>query len=169
MLFASIGLSCLDTEDRVTIIGSSWRTPVIDARTAPFAATLLRVAIGLLFLAHAGLKLVVFTPAGTARFFGSLGLPPSLAYLVIAIEVIGGLALVLGLYSRLAALALIPGLIGAIVTVHGPAGFFFDNPHGGWEYPAFWIVGLVAVGLLGDGAFALRPSVAPLVRTAATA
>ena len=69
---------------------------MIDSRTAPYAATLLRVALGLLFLAHAGLKIFVFTPAGTAQFFGSLGLPPALAYLVIAIEVIGGVALILG-------------------------------------------------------------------------
>jgi putative oxidoreductase len=127
-------------------------------RTAPYAATLLRVALGLLFLAHAGLKIFVFTPAGTAQFFGSLGLPPALAYLIIAIEVIGGISLVLGVYSRIAALALIPGMVGAIVTVHGPAGFFFNNPNGGWEYPAFWIVGLVVVALLGDGAYALRPA-----------
>ena len=131
---------------------------MIDTRTAPFAATLLRVALGILFLAHVGLKIFVFTPAGTAQFFGSLGLPPGLAYLIIVIELVGGVALVLGLYSRIAALALIPGMIGAIVTVHGSAGFFFDNPHGGWEYPAFWIVGLLSVALLGDGAFALRPS-----------
>ena len=133
---------------------------MIDSRTAPYAATLLRVALGSLFLAHAGLKIFVFSPAGTAQFFGSLGLPPALAYLVIAIEVIGGVALILGAYSRIAALALIPGMVGAIVTVHGPAGFFFNNPNGGWEYPAFWIVGLVAVALLGDGAYALRPTFA---------
>jgi putative oxidoreductase len=133
---------------------------MIDSRTAPYAATLLRVALGSLFLAHAGLKIFVFSPAGTAQFFGSLGLPPALAYLVIAIEVIGGVALTLGVYSRIAALALIPGMVGAIVTVHGPAGFFFNNPNGGWEYPAFWIVGLVAVALLGDGAYALRPTFA---------
>ena len=133
---------------------------MIDSRTAPYAATLLRVALGLLFLAHAGLKIFVFTPAGTAQFFGSLGLPPALAYLVIAIEVIGGVALVFGVYSRIAALALIPGMVGAIVIVHGAAGFFFNNPNGGWEYPAFWIVGLVAVALLGDGAYALRPTFA---------
>ena len=133
---------------------------MIDSRTAPYAATLLRVALGLLFLAHAGLKIFVFTPAGTAQFFGSLGLPPALAYLVIAIEVIGGVALIFGVYSRIAALALIPGMVGAIVIVHGAAGFFFNNPNGGWEYPAFWIVGLVAVALLGDGAYALRPTFA---------
>jgi putative oxidoreductase len=131
---------------------------MIDLRTAPYAATLLRVALGLLFLAHAGLKIFVFTPAGTAQFFGSLGLPPALAYLIIAIELIGGIALVLGVYSRIAALVLIPGMVGAIVTVNGAAGFFFNNPNGGWEYPAFWIVGLVVAALLGDGAYALRPT-----------
>lgn len=131
---------------------------MIDNRLAPYASLVLRVSMGLLFLAHAGLKLVVFTPAGTAQFFGSLGLPPALAYLVIAIEVLGGIALILGLYTRLAAAALIPVLLGAIVTVHGPAGFFFNNPNGGWEYFAFWIVGLVAVILNGDGALALRRS-----------
>ncbi len=131
---------------------------MIDTRTAPYAATALRVALGILFLAHAGLKLFVFTPAGTAQFFGSLGLPGPLAYLVILAEVAGGLALIAGVYSRIVALALIPILLGAIVAVHGPAGFFFTNPKGGWEFLALWIVGLIAVALLGDGAYALRSS-----------
>lgn len=131
---------------------------MIDSRTAPYAATLLRTALGVLFLAHAGLKLFVFTPAGTAQFFGSLGLPGALAYLVIAAEVTGGVALILGVYSRVVALALIPILAGAIVTVHGSAGFFFNNANGGWEFPALWIVGLLAVALLGDGVLALRPT-----------
>ena len=134
---------------------------MIDTRTAPYAATALRLALGSLFLAHAGLKLFVFTPAGTAQFFGSLGLPPALAYVTIAAEVIGGLALIVGFYSRLTALALIPILLGAIVTVHGPAGFFFTNPKGGWEFLALWIVGLVALALIGDGAYALRATPAP--------
>ena len=131
---------------------------MIDTRTAPYAAAALRLALGILFLAHAGLKLVVFTPAGTAQFFGSLGLPAALAYAVIAAELIGGLALIAGVYSRIVALALTPVLLGAIFTVHGPAGFFFTNPNGGWEFPALWIVGLLAVALLGDGAYALRPT-----------
>jgi putative oxidoreductase len=131
---------------------------MIDTRTAPYAATVLRVALGALFLAHAGLKLFVFTPAGTAQFFGSLGLPGPLAYLVILAEVVGGLALIAGIYSRIVALALTPVLLGAIFTVHGSAGFFFTNPNGGWEFPALWIVGLLAVALIGDGAYALRPT-----------
>lgn len=131
---------------------------MIDSRTAPYAALVLRVSLGILFLAHAGLKIFVFTPAGTAQFFGSLGLPPALAYVTIAVEVAGGGALILGFLSRIAALALIPILLGAIFTVHGAAGFFFSNPNGGWEFPALWIVGLVVVALLGDGAHAVRPT-----------
>jgi putative oxidoreductase len=133
---------------------------MIDARTAPYAATALRVTLGILFLAHAGLKLFVFTPAGTAQFFGSLGLPGALAYVVILAEVVGGLALIAGVYSRIVALALTPILLGAIFTVHGPAGFFFSNPNGGWEFLALWIVGLLAIALLGDGAYALKPTAA---------
>src|SRR6478735_4758458 len=128
---------------------------MVDTRTAPYAALILRVTLGTLFLAHAGLKIFVFTPAGAAQFFGSLGLPPALAYITILIETIGGLALIAGFYTRWAALALVPVLLGAIVTVHGPAGFFFNNPNGGWEYLALWIVALVAQALLGDGAYAL--------------
>lgn len=128
---------------------------MIDARTAPYAGLLLRLALGGLFLAHASLKLFVFTPAGTAQFFASVGLPGALAYVTIAVEVFGGLALILGVQTRLVAIALTPVLLGAISTVHGPAGFFFDNAHGGWEYPAFWTVALVVQALLGDGAYAL--------------
>ncbi len=131
---------------------------MIDSRTAPYAALLLRVSLGALFLAHAGLKFFVFTPAGTAKFFGSLGLPPALAYVTIAVEVVGGIALILGLWTRIAAIAVLPILLGAIFTVHGAAGFFFTNPHGGWEYPAFWAIALLVQALLGDGAYALRLS-----------
>ena len=126
---------------------------MIDTRTAPYAALILRVTLGILFLAHAGLKVFVFTPAGAAQFFGSLGLPPALAYLTIAGR--GGRRHCpdrSASITRWVALALIPVLLGAIASVHGPAGFFFNNPNGGWEYLAFWIAALVAQALLGDGA-----------------
>jgi putative oxidoreductase len=129
-----------------------------DPRTAPYAALLLRVTLGGLFLAHAALKIFVFTPAGTAQFFASVGLPPALAYLVMTAEVLGGVALIAGVWTRLVALLLTPILLGAIVTVHAAAGFFFTNAHGGWEYPAFWIIALAVQALLGDGAYALRPT-----------
>jgi putative oxidoreductase len=128
---------------------------MIDTRTAPYAALALRVGLGLLFLAHAGLKIFTFTPSGTVQFFGSLGLPGALAYGVIAGEVIGGVALLLGVYTRAVALSLTPILLGAIATVHGPAGFFFTAENGGWEFPAFWALALVVQALLGGGACAL--------------
>jgi putative oxidoreductase len=141
---------------------------MIDTRTAPYAALILRITLGVLFLAHAGLKIFVFTPAGAAQFFGSLGLPPALAYLTIAAETAGGVALILGLFTRWVSLALIPILLGAIVFVHGPAGFFFNNPNGGWEYLAFWIAALVAQALLGDGALAVRAGSAKTAPALAT-
>jgi putative oxidoreductase len=110
---------------------------MMEARTAPYAAPILRVTLGVLFLLHAGLKIFVFIPAGTAQFFTSIGLPAGLAYLVIIWESVGGIALILGIWTSVAALILIPILLGAIFTVHGAAGFFFNNPNGGWEYPAF--------------------------------
>ncbi len=129
-----------------------------DTRTTPYAALLLRIALGILFLAHLGLKLFVFTPAGTAKYFQSLGLPGGLAYLVMVIEFVGALALILGVYARIAAIALIPLLLGTIITVHGPAGFFFTDANGGWEFPGFWIIGLLVLALTGDGKYALKPT-----------
>lgn len=130
---------------------------MLDLHTAPYAL-LLRIALGVLFLAHASLKLFVFKPAGTTAFFRSLGLPGGLAYLTIVAEFAGGVALILGLWPRAAALALIPMMLGTIVMVHGKAGFFFDSPKGGWEYPAFWSVSLLVLALAGDGAWALLPT-----------
>ena len=129
-----------------------------DLRTALYAAFVLRLALGVLFLAHAGLKIFVFTPSGTAGFFASLGLPGWLAYVTILWELLGSAALILGIWPRIAALSVIPILLGAIFTVHGPAGFFFTNANGGWEFAAFWIVGLVVLALIGDGAYTLKPT-----------
>lgn len=142
-----------------------------DTKTAPYAALLLRLTLGALFLAHASLKIFVFTPAGTAGFFQSIGLPGALAYVTIAWEVAGGVALILGLWPRLVAIAMVPVLLGALVTVHWANGFFFSNPNGGWEYLAFWIAAQVALALTGDGALALKPGLpfgkAPRVATQA--
>jgi putative oxidoreductase len=131
---------------------------MFDHRTTPYAALIMRLALGILFLAHFGLKFFVFTPAGTAKFFASLGLPGGLAYLTMTVELVGAIALILGVYTRVVAVVLIPVLLGAITTVHGPAGFFFTNPNGGWEFPAFWIVGLIVLALTGDGKYALKPT-----------
>lgn len=125
-------------------------------RTVPYAAFLLRVSLGILFLAHGAMKLFVFTPTGTVEFFASLGLPPALAYLTMLAELGGGALLLAGVVTRWAALALVPLMLGTIIFDHGASGWVFSNPGGGWEFPAFWTVTLIVQALLGDGAFALR-------------
>lgn len=132
-------------------------TFVAGVANADLAAFILRISLGGLFLVHGLVKLLVFTPAGTAAFFSSLGFPGVLGYVVMAAEVLGGLALILGLWSRWVALALLPIMLGALY-VHFGAGFTFSNPGGGWEFPAFWAATLIVQALLGDGAYALRRS-----------
>ena len=122
-----------------------------------YAALLLRISLALMFFAHAYLKIVVFTPAGAAKYFESLGLPGFVAYLTMAAEVGGGLLLLLGIETRWIALLLVPLILGTIVLVHGKNGWLFTNKDGGWEFPAFWIVGLVVLAMLGDGAAAIGP------------
>ncbi len=131
---------------------------MINQSTAPYGIALLRVSLGILFLAHVALKIFVFTVPGFIAYFASLGLPAIAAYGVIALELLGGLALVLGVYAPWAAIPLAIEMLGTIVMVHGHNGWLFTNPGGGWEYPAFWAISLIALMLLGDGAYALRPA-----------
>ena len=119
---------------------------------------LLRITLGIVFLAHSVyLKLIVFTLAGTASFFQSLGLPGWLAYLVFAAEAVGGALLVLGIQARWVALALVPVALGA-TWAHSGNGWMFAMPNGGWEYPAYLTVLCIAQALVGDGALALSRS-----------
>jgi putative oxidoreductase len=137
-------------------VNSTRPTLVEGVSNADLAATILRVSMGVLFLAHVWLKLVIFTPAGTVGFFESLGFPGFLAYIVIAAELAGGIALIVGIATRWVSLGLVPVLLGSIYAPHGAAGFFFSNEGGGWEFPAFWTVTLIVQALLGDGAFSLN-------------
>jgi len=128
-----------------------------DARTAPYAALLLRLALGVMFLAHGLTKLLVFTPAGTAKFFASIGFASWMAYPVIAFEVLGGLMLILGIVPRwVAAVAVVQLFVAS--TVHFGNGWGFASPNGGWEYPIFLVFAAAALALLGDGAYALKRS-----------
>jgi putative oxidoreductase len=132
------------------------------------AAFVLRVALGVMFIAHALLKYVVFTLPGTAQFFGSLGLPPALGYVTFGAELVGGVLLVLGVATRYVAAALIPILIGA-TWAHAGNGWVFSAPNGGWEYPVFLTIATVVQVLLGDGAWALRPSASRTVESTVAA
>ena len=120
------------------------------SRRIDAAAILLRTGLGAMFIAHALLKYFVFTLPGTAQFFGSLGLPAALGYVVFAAELIGGVLLVAGYFTRIVAFALVPVLLGAL-WVHSGNGWLFTSANGGWEYPAFLTIAALAVGLLGDG------------------
>jgi putative oxidoreductase len=128
---------------------------VIDSRTAPYAALLLRVTLGVMYIAHSlVLKYFTFGLAGTAQFFESLGLPGALAYLTFWAELIGGVLLVAGIGTRFVALALIPVLLGA-TWVHAGNGWVFSAANGGWEYPVFLIAASLVLALLGNGRFAV--------------
>lgn len=129
---------------------------MIDNKTAPYAALILRVALGIMFLAHSlYLKVIVFSMPGTVGFFESLGLPAIVAYLTVIAEIVGGIALILGIQTRLAVAAVLPVLLGA-TWVHSGNGWLFSAEGGGWEYPVFLIVAAVVQALLGDGAHAVK-------------
>ena len=114
-----------------------------------YAATLLRVSLGIMLIAHGLLKVLVFTLPGTVGFFDSVGFPGWMAYPVIALEVVGGVLLILGLWVRPLVALTIPVLLGA-VWVHLGNGWVFSNPNGGWEYPAFLTIAAIVVFLQGQ-------------------
>ena len=122
-----------------------------------YGALLLRLALGAMFIAHALLKYFVFTLPGTVAFFEGLGLPGFFAHLTILAELVGGVLLILGVYARVVALALVPVLLGA-TWAHIGIGWLFTAPNGGWEYPAFLTVAALVQALIGDGALALKPT-----------
>lgn len=130
---------------------------MIDTRTAPYAALLLRIALGVMFLAHGLTKLLVFTLPGTAQFFAKIGFAGWLAYPVTFFEIGAGALLILGVWPRwIAVIAAVQLFVAS--TVHFGNGWGFSNPNGGWEYPVFLSVAAVVLALLGDGKFALLKS-----------
>jgi putative oxidoreductase len=130
---------------------------------APYAALLLRISLGIMFIAHAALKYFVFTLPGTAQFFVSLGLPADVAYITFFAELIGGVMILGGVYARWVALALVPILLGAL-WAHSGNGWVFTSTNGGWEYPLFLTTTAIAFVLMGDSKFALRPTPATFGR-----
>lgn len=125
------------------------------------ATMLLRVALGLMFLAHSlYLKLFLFTLPGTALFFDSIGLPGWLAYVVFTAEAVAGVLLVLGVQTRWVALATVPILAGA-TWAHSGNGWMFGYENGGWEYPVYLTLLAIVQAMLGDGAFAVNRSLSP--------
>ena len=136
-----------------------------------FGATILRVLLGVTYVMHAYLSLVVFTPAGVATLIGkTMGLPAPLlmAWLLILVHALGGVMLILGLWTRWAAAANAVIMVGALVKVQLPHGFFMkavivDAAAGradvaGYEFVLVLLGATIAQIFLGSGAWALTPS-----------
>ncbi|MES2712904.1 MAG: DoxX family protein [Pseudomonadota bacterium] len=138
-------------------------------QTTPYAALLLRVSLGVMFVLHGGLlKLGTFGLEGTMGYFGQLGFPPVFGAIVAFAELFGGIALILGVWTRAVALLFIPIMIGATLQ-HLPNGWLFTAPRGGYEFPALWTVLMLVQAGLGAGALALDPARLLGSRQAATA
>ncbi|OCG22883.1 hypothetical protein A9G11_06850 [Gilliamella sp. wkB108] len=114
------------------------------------ASLILRIALGVMFLAHGLTKLLVFTPAGTAQFFESLGFPGVVGYLTIVFEIGAGTLLLLGILTRIISLFAFIQMV-VISFIHSVNGWSFSNTGGGWEYPAFMALTAVSLTLLGSG------------------
>lgn len=126
----------------------------MENRNIDIATLILRVTLGVMFIAHGLLKVIVFTLPGTVQFFDAVGFPGWMAYVVTIVEIAGGIGLILGVYTRQIAYVMIPILLGAFY-VHSGNGWLFTNENGGWEYPMFLIVATIVQSLLGSGRYVI--------------
>lgn len=119
-----------------------------------WGTTLLRVAVGIIFAAHGAQKAFVMGPATVGGFFGQIGIPfPELnAYFIIAVELLGGLAMIAGLGTRVVGALFAATMVVAFAAVHGAQGFFLPN---GYEFVLVLFAASIALVLQGAGAFAL--------------
>ena len=129
-----------------------------------YGATVLRLFLGVTFLMHAYLALVVYTPAGAAAFNARIGipLPEVAAWFTILAHGVGGIVLILGLWTRVAALANLLVMLGALFFVHLPQGYFLKAvlanntaQPAGYEYVLLLVGATLAQALLGGGALAV--------------
>lgn len=125
---------------------------------AAYGATLLRLILGIVYIMHAYLAVVVFGPAGMIDYQAKHGVPFAEIgtwYLIVA-HGLGGIFLVLGLFTRWAALANVPVMVGALLFVHLKNGFWAHSRPSGYEYVLVLAVVSLAVAMIGGGALTLR-------------
>lgn len=125
------------------------------------ALTLLRVVVGITFLAHGWQKLFTNGIPGVTGFFGSLGVPAAgfFAIVVTLLELLGGIALILGIGTRIISALLAFNMLMALLLVHLPNGFFASN--GGYELVLLLGIGSASLALAGAGAWSLDEQIAP--------
>ncbi len=126
----------------------------MSTRTRHIGLTILRVAVGTVFLVHGAQKLFSFGLTGLTGAFEGMGvpLPAVAAAFATSVELLGGLALILGLFTRVAAPLLAINMLGALLFVHIGAGFFLPE---GYEFVLTLLAASVALTLTGPGALAL--------------
>jgi putative oxidoreductase len=119
---------------------------------------LIRVSAGGLLLTHGIIKLMTTTVAAhAAAAFARRGIEPALAlaYLVWFVEIVGGICIVLGLFTRFFAAAAAIELAVITFAVSWHNGFAFSSPGGGWEFPFLWGLFMFAIALRGGGPYSL--------------
>lgn len=123
---------------------------------ASWSTLFLRLGIGIIFLVHGVGKLLNVGPAalgiaGTANFFTSIGIPAPLFFagVVALVETVGGAAVLLGLFTRYAALILAVDMLTALLVFHLPKGFSILN--GGYEFVLLLLLGCASLLLSGAG------------------
>ena len=137
-----------------TVFTTLFGNATVDRVYAPYGLFLLRVAIGFDWIVHAFLK----TSRGMethAALLARNGITPLLAWPTFSVEVIGGVAILLGWYTRQWAAFLLV-FLAVVVWIKWPVGWGYSNQGGGWEYPLFWLVAQAALVLAGSGAFSLQ-------------
>lgn len=137
---------------------------IVSNRLRGWGATVLRAVVGLIFLAHGAQKLFGMGFGGVAGMMEGLGLPaPALAAgVLILVELVGGAALVLGLFTRLAAVPLAVSMLVATLMVHLPNGFYASS--GGIEFTLLLTAACLALAMTGPGKAALDRIPATTVR-----
>jgi putative oxidoreductase len=138
------------------IIAALFRNATVDRDYAPYGLFLLRVSLGFDWIVHAFLKVSRGMYTHEA-LLAKNGITPLLAWPTFSLEVIGGVAILLGWYTRQWATFLLI-FLAVVVWIKWPVGWGYSNPGGGWEYPMLWLVAQAALALAGSGAFALHNS-----------